>query len=392
MPALEKENILILSTTFWDDLQFRRQIFAGLFSNSNKVLYVNPLYGVLSFVRDEDARRNYFGFLKGIQTITPLLGVVTLPPLFPFSRTYNFIGKVNRIISAFLLNLVTRFYFGTEQFVEIAYLPEDTYWTPHKRSKCLVYDCVDEHSEYPFRNKNKDRAKKLEIELLRKADIVFVTGQELLKKKSKVNANTHVIPNGVDFALFSGNGNDEAIDPEVAKLQGIVILYIGGIFEWFDLALVHSLAEQRPHWNIVLVGPTNYAKTKLQKYKNIIYVGKKRKEILPQYLHRSKVCLIPFVLNDLTHHVNPLKLYEYWAAGKPVVSVAMKELLPLQAEHILEFAVTSQDFIEKIEKMIAANSETIEESRRTLAQKYSWPLLFKEYSSLISQQLKKHEI
>jgi glycosyltransferase involved in cell wall biosynthesis len=392
MPTLEQENILILSTTFWDDLQFRRQVFSRLFSNANKVLYVNPLYGVLSFVKDSDVRRNYFGFLKGIQIMTQTLAVLTLPPLLPFARTYSLVSKINRLISALYLNVITRFYFGKEQFVEIAYLPDDSYWTPHTRSKCLIYDCVDEHSEYPYREKNKDFVKKLEIELIRKSDLVFVTGQELFKKKSILHANTHIIPNGVDFELFAEKQNNDAMDPDIADLSGTVILYIGGIFEWFDLDLVHSLAEKRPNWHFVLVGPSNYTKTILQKYENIIYVGKKKRELLPQYLNRSQVCMIPFLLNGLTHSVNPLKLYEYWAAGKPVVSVAMKELLPLKAENILEIAATSQDFVEKIEKMIAANNKSLEEMRRTRARQYSWTLLFKEYSSLISQQLKKNEI
>jgi glycosyltransferase involved in cell wall biosynthesis len=391
MSSLEQENILILSTTFWGDLQFRRQIFARLFSKTNKVLYVNPLFGVLSFVRDADVRGNYLGFLKGIQKISPMLGVLTLPPLFPFARKYEFISKINRRISAVFLNILTRFYFGRNHFVEIAYLPDDSYWTPHRRSKCLIYDCVDEHSEYPYRAKNREKVKKLEIELLRKADLVFVTGHELFLKKSVLNANTHIVSNGVDFELFSRNPKNDTMEPEIAELHGTSILYVGGIFEWFDLDLLHSLAAKRPQWNIILIGPTKYNRHRLQMHKNIMYLGKKERELLPRYLNKSNICIIPFVLNGLTHSVNPLKLYEYWAAGKPVVSVAMKELLPMKADNILEIATTPQEFVEKIEKMIAANSEIFEETRKSIAKKYAWPLLFENYSSLISQQLKNHE-
>lgn len=384
---LKSENILIISTTFWDGLQFRRQIFARNFSVQNKVLYINPLYNVLSFIRDKDVRRNYFKFLFGIQKVTDTLGVVTLPPLIPFARRYLIINKLNRKISRIILNFYTWHYFRKQAFAEIVYLPQDTYWVPNKRSKYLIYDCVDEHSEYPYEKRRKEAIIELEKNLLRKADIVFVTGRELLERKSTENQNIYLVPNGVDFELFSKMPNGFRLKPEIASLRGPIVLYIGGIFEWFDFELLKYLARERPQWNFLLIGPTNHDLSKYKIFQNIHYVGSRKKEELPDYLKRATVCIIPFILDGLTHSVNPLKLYEYWASGKPVVSVAMKELLPLEQSNILEIGRTKQEFLEKLDKNIATDNYSLEMKRRLLAEKYSWPLLFQKYSSIISQNI-----
>jgi glycosyltransferase involved in cell wall biosynthesis len=164
----------------------------------------------------------------------------------------------------------------------------------------------------------------------------------------------------MDFDHFNPAATINMRLNELPNLRHPVIGFIGAFSDWVDDGLICKLAEAHPEYSILLVGPVYFAK-ELEKHSNIIMVGTKPYEKLPLYLSNIDVCLIPFKINSITLASNPIKMYEYLAAGKPVVSTALPEVLRIASE-IVYIAENDEDFIKKVE---AAVKET--EHKDTLA-------------------------
>jgi glycosyltransferase involved in cell wall biosynthesis len=157
-------------------------------------------------------------------------------------------------------------------------------------------------------------------------------------------------------------------------LKNPIVGFIGAIYDWIDIDLICKLAEAHPDYSILLVGPVNFGKNDLAKHSNILMVGTKRYETLPQYLSYMDVCLIPFKINKLTLASNPIKLYEYLAAGKPVVSTALPEVVN-NASHVVLIGKDHADFIQKVEGVVNAtpkDDESAKAKRVEFANNNSW--------------------
>jgi glycosyltransferase involved in cell wall biosynthesis len=166
----------------------------------------------------------------------------------------------------------------------------------------------------------------LEQGLCRKADVVFTTSRSLLERKRPFNPETHLASHGVDHAHFA-KALDEATPPapDIATLPRPVIGFFGWIERWIDLDLLAWVAERRPEWSIVLVGKATVDVSGLGRYPNIHVLGRRPYAELPGYCKAFDVAVCPFVLNELTRNVNPIKLREYLSAGVPTVSTAIPE-------------------------------------------------------------------
>jgi glycosyltransferase involved in cell wall biosynthesis len=190
----------------------------------------------------------------------------------------------------------------------------------------LVYYCIDEWSE--FDSVDRTRLPELERQLCRQADIVFTTSMGLLERKKVHNPETHLASHGVDQPHFASALDERTpIAEEMRGLSGPVIGFFGLIESWIDVDLFAYLAEKRPDWNIVVVGRSHVDIAKLKAYPNIILTGRRPYEELPSFAKAWDVALCPFLLNELTRNVNPIKLREYLAAGLPVVSTGIPEVI-----------------------------------------------------------------
>jgi GT2 family glycosyltransferase len=202
------------------------------------------------------------------------------------------------------------------------------FWTPaafkfrDKFGWRVVYDCMDDHSG--FSNTSADMLK-CEEDLSRQSDLVLTTSHSLFEEHSRLNSNCRLVPNAVDFDHF------RFVLPEVPEeLKGIsrpVVGYYGAISDWFDSELIRMLALARPHWSFVLIGHTVGSNlSPLSGLKNVHLLEEKPYPLLPKYLHAFDVCVIPFKKTPLTDATNPVKLFEFLSAGKPVVAADLIEL------------------------------------------------------------------
>jgi glycosyltransferase involved in cell wall biosynthesis len=240
-----------------------------------------------------------------------------------------------------------------------------------------VYDCVDEHSEYPWNANWKARMSRIEEKLLSRCNLLSVSSTYLLGRKKGHCSEVIFVPNGVDFELFNKAAHDGI---EIAeKMKSIVaprIVYVGAIMEWFDYELVKKIAGHSPLWSIVLIGPSRGSLKDYSGVQNIHYLGIVQQSDLPSFLKGASVCIIPFLMNDLIKGVNPLKLYEYLAAGNPVVSTALPQVVNLQKDGVIYIGKDHSDFICNIEAALRVEESRAKDLRVEVARPFSWELIY----------------
>ena len=206
------------------------------------------------------------------------------------------------------------------------------YYTPmmlpfsrHLATSALVYDCMDELSKFRFAPEG---LLELEQELIDKADLVFTGGSSLFEAKKDRHNSVHLFPSSVDRAHF-GKARGAIADPaDQAALAHPRLGFFGVLDERFDIALLDRVAELRPKWSFVMVGPVvKIAPEELPQRPNIRYLGAKTYGELPAYLAGWDVALMPFAMNESTQFISPTKTPEYLAGGKPVVSTPVKDVV-----------------------------------------------------------------
>ena len=200
---------------------------------------------------------------------------------------------------------------------------------------------------------------------------VVVTADKLKEDILKKRGNQKLVfaCNGVDYEHYQNIDKDYKFDEAFAnilKTNKPIIGYYGAFASWFDYNMVKKLAEKRPEYNIVLIG-TKYddtlEKSNLEELENVHFLGTKDYKILKNYASKFNVCTVPFLINDITKATSPLKIFEYMALGKPIVTTAMDECKKYKSVFI---ANNSEEFIELIDKAINLNKDINKEYFETL--------------------------
>jgi len=205
------------------------------------------------------------------------------------------------------------------------YTPQALPFSSHAKSAMVVYDCMDELSAFLGADPSLPM---LERDLLARASVVFTGGFSLYEAKRRQHQNAHPFPSGVDVAHFRPARQSL---PEPSDQQSIPhprLGFYGVIDERLDQPLLAELAALRPDWQIILIGPVaKVDPTALPQAANIHYLGSKPYDALPAYLSGWDVALMPFARNDATRFISPTKTPEYLAAGRPVVSTPIVDVV-----------------------------------------------------------------
>ena len=223
-----------------------------------------------------------------------------------------------------------------------------------------------------------------EERLLRMADVVFVTAQALLETRRKLHSNVHLVPNAADYEHFARSVPPA---PELVRLPSPIIGYVGALAPWVDYELLRFLAESRPSWSFVFVGPILSDVSPLRGLANVHLLGYRAYPSLPSYLAGFDVCIIPFRMNDLIEATNPVKFYEYLAAGKPVVATPLPEILPFSG--VVRVADSPESFLEAVEESITGDSESRASERRAVARHHTWRARVEQISAILEEALER---
>jgi len=233
-----------------------------------------------------------------------------------------------------------------------------------------VYDCMDELANFRFAPA--DIAER-EHFLIRQSRLVFTGGQALFDAKTRLHANVHCFGCGVDVAHYArARTADTAVPPEVAGLPGPVLGYFGVIDERLDYPLIERLARAFPEGSLVMVGP--FAKVdpeSLPRASNLHWLGQRAYADLPALVKGFDVCLMPFALNEATRFINPTKTLEYMAAGKPVVSTAVPDVLR-QFVPVVDVAHDHDGFVDAVARAASAPCAALLERGVARAQRATW--------------------
>jgi glycosyltransferase involved in cell wall biosynthesis len=264
---------------------------------------------------------------------------------------------------------------GMRRPIVVAGLPHAVDVVDYLPRQCLVYHCSDDFSQVRGFPKSLPA---LEAELCRKANLVVTTSQTLCEARRALNPNTHWIPNGADLEHFSGRATPAS---ELEHLRKPVIGFVGGLSEWVDVSLLAELARTRPAWTLCLVGPPGGTDLRpLRSLDNVHLLGPRPYQDLPRYLAGMDVALIPFVQDGVARHADPIKAYEYLAAGVPVVATDLPALRRLS--HVVRLAHSPDEFVQHIEAALAEDDGRRAE-RQAEAQRHSWSSRFRALEGLL---------
>jgi hypothetical protein len=224
-----------------------------------------------------------------------------------------------------------------------------------------VYYCTDDYSAMP--NVNEGAVQAMDQEMARKASLVFVTSETLLEPKRQLNSNVHVSPHGADLDHFARAWDGRAVPPpEVRDLPRPIVGFFGLIEKWIDLDLVDYLAQQRPGWSFVLVGRIAVPHGEAPQRPNIHYLGAQPYDRLPDFGGQFDAAIIPYRLTRQVMHANPLKLREYLAMGRAIVSVSTPEID--KYADVVRIARTPEEFLQQLDAALAEGSPPGEVERR----------------------------
>ena len=224
------------------------------------------------------------------------------------------------------------------------YTPMMLPFTRELEADVVVFDAMDELSKFRFAPPH---LLELEQELIDKADIVFTGGSSLYEAKKDRHPNVHCFPSSVDRAHFA-KARSRLFDPaDQEDLPRPRLGFYGVLDERFDTELLDKVAEMRPDWQFVMVGPVvKIAPEDLPKRPNIHYLGGKTYAELPAYLSGWDVALMPFAMNESTEFISPTKTPEYLAGGKPVVSTPVRDVVRHYGQlEGVQIAATAEEFV-----------------------------------------------
>jgi UDP-galactopyranose mutase len=273
-------------------------------------------------------------------------------------------------------------------FVLWYYTPMALPWTVHLNPLVTVFDCMDELSAFKGAPES---LRALEKDLFERADIVFTGGASLYEAKRHLHPNVYLFPSSIDVPHFARARGLNADPPDQAPIPHPRLGYCGVIDERMDLNLLAQAAEQKPEWQFVMLGPTaKIDAAALPKRSNIHYLGIKKYEELPEYIAGWDVAILPFAVNEATRFISPTKIPEYLAAGRPVVSTPIKDVVtPYGTEGLVEIAWEASEFVATAEKAMGQDhASRIHKADEFLAQN-SWNHTWGRMAGLIDGLLPK---
>lgn len=239
-------------------------------------------------------------------------------------------------------------------FIIWYYTPMALEFTQHLKPLATIYDCMDELSAF----KGAPSSLQLrEQQLFNICDLVFTGGQSLYEAKRARHKSVHAFPSSIDSRHFQSARTitEEPIDQR--NIPHPRLGFFGVIDERFDIELLESVSSARPEWQFVMIGPVvKIDPATLPRRENIHYPGAKTYQELPAYLSGWDVALLLFARNEATRFISPTKTPEYLAAGKPVVSTSIRDVVrPYGEQGLVKIADTSDEFIKAVEEIVSAS-------------------------------------
>lgn len=246
----------------------------------------------------------------------------------------------------------------------------------------VIYDCMDELTLFKGASPELINQEKY---LLSRADIVFTGGKSLYESKSENHDNVHCFPSSVDRKHFEkANDEETGVPKDIKNIKSPVVGYFGVIDERIDLDLLQKTARLQPKVSFVMIGPlAKIGEEDLPREENIYYLGMKSYELLPNYLKAFDIAMMPFALNDSTKYISPTKTLEYMAAGKPIISTAIKDVVR-DYSNCINIIGTAEEFSEAIKHLWHVEQPDVSSQYEEILSNTSWDATASKMNQLIT--------
>ena len=261
------------------------------------------------------------------------------------------------------------------------------------QEKLVLYYVIDNYAEYFSEDEGVWRSAitRDHVRMMKRADIVLTVSQSLYEQGLQHNRNTFLVPNGVNYDFFQEVMRSEGVPPDMREIPKPIIGYVGVVHSVIDFSLLERVASGRREWSLMLVGPAESmtvedrrAFKRLVGFPNVYYLGSKHPEELPGYIKNFDVALMPYRIGPLTSGGDSIKLYEYLACGRPVVSTPLPSARRFGS--LIEIAESAAEFVECIERGLRESPDRCR-ARMAVAQEHSWQRRVEVISGIVTRSL-----
>ena len=380
---IQGRDIVIVGLQAWDvDIGSNCKNIAEEFAKHNRVLYVNPPLDRNTILHEKDKPeiQRRIRILEGKED-----SIVKVQ-----DNLWNFFPKtvlesINRIPVAFIFDILNKrnnkryaeqilAAMQELEFTDIILFNDNDIFRSFYLKDLLqpdvsIYYSRDFLVAVDYWKKHGTR---LEPKLIKKSDLTVTNSNYLANYARKFNPQSHFVGQGCDVSLFDESKVGKC-PADLAAIPEPRIGYVGALFSLrLDVTLLEFIAEQRPEWNYVFVGPEDEAfkNSKLHQMKNVFFLGKKDMKELPTYIQYFNICLNPQVVNPVTIGNYPRKIDEYLAMGKSVVATKTAAM-DIFADHTYQ-AETKEEYITLIEKALVEDTPEKHAARKKLAGQHTW--------------------
>ena len=376
---IKGQNIICFGSSTWQYPGLQQTIMR-LLSPDNKILYVNALgsrnislkFSQFSYYLQRIKRQFQHNQVISDNTM------VYNPFIIPF--VYNTIAtKINKLLlRAQFSQLLSKINF--QNYILWVGTRTASHFLDLFDPALTVYNPVDRY--YAFEFVNGDKIRDYEKMIASRSNAIICTSDAIRNDMSAFNKHVFTVTHGVDVNHFHSALNKEDKIEDIDDLPKPIIGFFGGLSERVNFQLIRMVACRYPAASIVLIGQKLASMTELEGLENVHVLGFRDFNLLPHYMKRFSVCLIPYHVNELMEAVDPIKLREYLCQGKPVVSVDLPEVRKLG--ELVYIGRDDEEFVEMVGKALKENNPSLSEARVEAARQCEWPVKMAEISAIIA--------
>jgi glycosyltransferase involved in cell wall biosynthesis len=366
---------ILIASQDWDYRFARPQHFARIFSRQHQVIYLATGPGILGRTRDVLSRRAPLRLLT-FRINSRLQVFNALHPIDHGSPAQ--VSRDCRLNSGISRTFFPRAFRRADIVIVTNPLHHDV--LRHLRWDKLVYERLDRYEDFfPVGSELRAFVREREQRLLREADFVFASARALVEEKAGVR-KIHYLPHGVEIEHFQRPA--PGVPEDMKEFKRPVVGFVGGIEPWVNMSWIEAAARRFPAASFVLIGDIRVRIDELARLPNVHFLGYRAYDQVPRYVTTFNVCIIPFEINQLTAAVNPIKVLEYLALGKPVVSSYMPELEALLPHIVMTHS--AEGFVAAIERALVSDDAGAIHPRQEFARARSWECIVRQFLDVVT--------
>ena len=386
MRPADRDIVCIGSADWATELPINQHQLMGRLAVGNNVLFVESLGLRKPQLAGRDLSRLWRRLKRGLRGARPAPeGLHVLSPLVLPLHSREAVRKLNRRMLRFQVKRAAR-KLGMSEPVLWAYVPQAETVIDVLDPSLVVYHCVDDVAAQ--KGVDADSFRAAEERFARRADLVLASAPALAERMRTLSDHVLYAPNVADTGTFATALEPGPVDPAIDSLPHPRLVFQGAIVATkLDVQLIAEVARLRPEWSIVLVGPRGAGDptgdlSPLDEAPNIHMIGARPADDLPQVLRGADIGLIPYAINDLTRSVFPMKVYEYLAAGLPVLATPLPALEGVEA---IETVASAEELVAAGERELAVDSPERRLERSHGAAGNSWEARIEEIECALGE-------